>query len=155
MTLADPPLPPKVIIITFFLKPSLLHHFKKSFIKTNISQVFVLKYLLRSIGMIWHESIATKYEYLILFIPKYWQFSYEKIIIRVSRVHFCVCVSKSLRKWTQTDTKVTFHPPTRSQMKGMAKDFFTPVIMHWFCPDKKLLPILFFMMVYKDYHTKN
>ena len=28
-------------------------------------------------------------------------------------VHFCVCVSKSLRKWTQTDTKVTFHPPTR------------------------------------------
>merc|ERR1712173_105258 len=41
-------------------------------------------------------------------------------------VHFCVCVSKSLRKWTQTDTKVTFHPPpTRklfwSQMKGMAK----------------------------------
>ena len=26
-------------------------------------------------------------------------------------VHFCVCVSKSLRKWTQTDTKVTFHPP--------------------------------------------
>ena len=39
----------------------------------------------------------------------------------------CVCVSKSLRKWTQTDTKVTFHPPTPpenffwSQMKGMAK----------------------------------
>ena len=27
-------------------------------------------------------------------------------------VHFCVCVSKSLRKWTQTDTKVTFHPPS-------------------------------------------
>ena len=26
-------------------------------------------------------------------------------------VHFCVCVSKNLRKWTQTDTKVTFHPP--------------------------------------------
>ena len=26
-------------------------------------------------------------------------------------VHFCVFVSKSLRKWTQTDTKVTFHPP--------------------------------------------
>ena len=23
----------------------------------------------------------------------------------------CVCVSKTLRKWTQTDTKVTFHPP--------------------------------------------
>ena len=23
----------------------------------------------------------------------------------------CLCVSKSLRKWTQTDTKVTFHPP--------------------------------------------
>ena len=49
-------------------------------------------------------------------------------------VHFCVCVSKSLRKWTQTDTKVTFHqpdtchrhhhPPEKlfwSQMKGMAK----------------------------------
>ena len=47
-------------------------------------------------------------------------------------VHFCVCVSKSLRKWTQTDTKVTFHPPPTthhhppenffwSQMKGMAK----------------------------------
>ena len=48
-------------------------------------------------------------------------------------VHFCVCVSKSLRKWTQTDTKVTFHPPPPttthhppenffwSQMKGMAK----------------------------------
>ena len=30
-------------------------------------------------------------------------------------VHFCVCVSKSSRKWTQTDTKVTFHPPTRHQ----------------------------------------
>ena len=48
----------------------------------------------------------------------------------VSSVHFCVCVSKSLRKWTQTDTKVTFHPPPPppppenffwSQMKGMAK----------------------------------
>ena len=23
----------------------------------------------------------------------------------------CLCVSESLRKWTQTDTKVTFHPP--------------------------------------------
>ena len=43
----------------------------------------------------------------------------------------CVCVSKILRKWTQTDTKVTFHPPPTthpppgnffwSQMKGMAK----------------------------------
>ena len=45
----------------------------------------------------------------------------------------CLCVSKSLRKWTQTDTKVTFHPPPTtttthppenffwSQMKGMAK----------------------------------
>ena len=38
---------------------------------------------------------------------------------------FCVCVSKSL-KLTQTDTKVTFHPPPTmklfgSQMKGMAK----------------------------------
>ena len=31
-------------------------------------------------------------------------------------VHFCVCVSKSLRKWTQTDTKVTFHPPTRTSL---------------------------------------
>ena len=46
----------------------------------------------------------------------------------VSSVYFCVCVSKSLRKWTQTDTKVNFHPPTRplenffwSQMKGVAK----------------------------------
>ena len=27
-------------------------------------------------------------------------------------VCLCVRVSKSLRKWTQTDTKVTFHPPT-------------------------------------------
>ena len=44
-------------------------------------------------------------------------------------VHFCVRVSKSLKKWTQTDTKVTFHPPPThppgnffwSQMKGMAK----------------------------------
>merc|ERR1712035_176724 len=26
-------------------------------------------------------------------------------------VHFCVSVYKSSRKWTQTDTKVTFHPP--------------------------------------------
>ena len=27
----------------------------------------------------------------------------------------CVCVSKSLRKWTQTDTKVTYHPPPTHQ----------------------------------------
>ena len=41
----------------------------------------------------------------------------------------CVYVSKNLRKWTQTDTKVTFHPTHHpppgnffwSQMKGMAK----------------------------------
>ena len=33
-----------------------------------------------------------------------------KTIVKLC-VHFCVCVSKSLRKWTQTDTKVTFHPP--------------------------------------------
>ena len=49
------------------------------------------------------------------------------IIVKLC-LHFCVCVSKSLRKWTQTDTKVTLHPPTCppenffwSQMKGMAK----------------------------------
>ena len=58
--------------------------------------------------------------------------SIEKItkIVKLC-VHFCVCVSKILRKWTQTDTKVTFHPPPTthpppgnffwSQMKGMAK----------------------------------
>ena len=48
---------------------------------------------------------------------------------------FCVCVSMCLcvyvsvclkdQKWTQTDTKVTLHPPPEnffwSQMKGMAK----------------------------------
>ena len=28
----------------------------------------------------------------------------------------CFCVSKSLRKWTQTDTKVTFHPPTPTEI---------------------------------------
>ena len=30
-------------------------------------------------------------------------------------VHFYVCVSKKLRKWTHTDTKVTFHPPPTHQ----------------------------------------
>ena len=42
---------------------------------------------------------------------------------------FCVCLSKSFKKWTQTDTKVFFQPPpsppTRNffwcQMKGLAK----------------------------------
>ena len=47
-----------------------------------------------------------------------------------ARCPFCVCVSKSIKKWSQTDTKVTFHPPPPlpppenffwSQMKGMAK----------------------------------
>ena len=33
-----------------------------------------------------------------------------EVIVKLC-VHFCVCVSKTLRKWTQTDTKVTFHPP--------------------------------------------
>ena len=45
----------------------------------------------------------------------------------------CLCVSKSLRKWTQTDTKVTFQPPSTpahqpyffwSHMKDMAKISF-------------------------------
>ena len=58
--------------------------------------------------------------------PSYWNVllkmviscEHERPIIVKLCVHFCVCVcvSKSLRKWTQTDTKVTFHhthpPPT-------------------------------------------
>ena len=35
---------------------------------------------------------------------------YSNVIFVKLCVHFCVYVSKSLRKWTQTDTKVTFHP---------------------------------------------
>ena len=34
-------------------------------------------------------------------------------------VHFCVCVSKSLRKWTQTDTKVTFHNTHQETFFGL------------------------------------
>ena len=39
-----------------------------------------------------------------------------KTIVKLC-VHFCICASKSLRKWTQTDTKVTFHPPTTRHQK--------------------------------------
>ena len=39
-------------------------------------------------------------------------------------VHFCVCVSKSLRKWTQTDPKVTFHPPPTTTTHHPPENFF-------------------------------
>ena len=66
----------------------------------------------------------------------------------------CLCVSKNLREWTQTDTKVTFHPPPThpstmklflisSERYGQNKTFFTPVLWHWFCTDKKISPIFF------------
>ena len=48
---------------------------------------------------------------LVVWDPALWMGTAEKRKIVKLCVHFCVCVSKSLRKWTQTDTKVTFHPP--------------------------------------------
>ena len=52
---------------------------------------------------------------LVVWDPALWMGTAEKRKIVKLCVHFCVCVSKSLRKWTQTDTKVTFHPPPTHQ----------------------------------------
>ena len=68
---------------------------------------------------------------------------------KVTLVSVCVCVSKSLRKWTQTDTKVTFHPPTRklflisNERYGKNKTF----LLRWygidFAPIKRYCPFCF------------
>ena len=74
----------------------------------------------------WFDTVIFKQNYFTKFIQFNFQiiFKYDIFPLEIASLHFnvycqalcpflclCVCVSKSLRKWTQTDTKVTFHPP--------------------------------------------